>query len=147
MVYINSYNILNIMKIQNQKLFQNKCFIDGNWINSNNKETIDINNPANLKIIGNVPKCGTNETRLAIKAANNALPNWKSKTAKERSIVLKKWFDLIMQNQEDLAKIMTIEQGKPLVESRGEIAYGASFIELYSEEGKRVYGETIPDTS
>jgi succinate-semialdehyde dehydrogenase/glutarate-semialdehyde dehydrogenase len=133
------------MKIQNQKLFQNKCYIDGNWIYSNNKQTIAVNNPASLEIIGNVPKCGTDETKLAIEAANNALPDWKAKTAKERSILLRKWFDLIMLNQEDLANIMTIEQGKPINESRGEIGYGASFIELYAEEGKRVYGETIPD--
>ena len=134
------------MKIQNQKLFQNKCYIDGNWIDSNNKQTIAVNNPASLEIIGNVPKCGTDETKLAIEAANNALPDWKAKTAKERSILLRKWFDLIILNQEDLANIMTIEQGKPINESRGEIGYGASFIELYAEEGKRVYGETIPDT-
>ena len=133
------------MKIQNQKLFQNKCYVDGNWVNSNNNETIEVNNPANLKIIGSVPKCGRDKTRIAIKAAEKALPKWKAKTAKERSILLKKWFDLIMLNQEDLAKIMTIEQGKPINESRGEIGYGASFIELYAEEGKRVYGETIPD--
>ena len=133
------------MKIQSQKLFQNKCYINGKWIDSNNKKTIDVNNPASLEIIGNVPKCGTNETKLAIEAASSALPDWKAKTAKERSILLRKWFDLIMLNQEDLAKIMTIEQGKPINESRGEIGYGASFIELYAEEGKRVYGETIPD--
>jgi succinate-semialdehyde dehydrogenase/glutarate-semialdehyde dehydrogenase len=106
---------------------------------------IEVNNPATLNIIGNVPKCGTDETKFAIEAANNALPNWKIKTARERSLFLKKWFDLIIQNKEDLAKIMTIEQGKPINESRGEIGYGASFIELYAEEGKRVYGETIPD--
>jgi len=133
------------VKIQNQKLFQDKCYVDGNWVNSNNNETIEVNNPSNLKIIGSVPKCGRDETRIAIKAAEKALPKWKAKTAKERSILIKKWFDLIMLNQEDLAKIMTIEQGKPINESRGEIGYGASFIELYAEEGKRVYGETIPD--
>ena len=80
------------MKIQSQKLFQNKCYINGNWIDSNNKQTIDVNNPASLEIIGNVPKCGTDETKLAIEAASNALPEWKAKTAKERSIFLKKWF-------------------------------------------------------
>ena len=133
------------MKIQNQELFQTRCYINGNWVNSNNNETIEVNNPSDLKNIGSVPKCGRNEAKIAIEAAEKALPKWKSKTAKERSILLRKWFDLIMLHQEDLAKIMTIEQGKPINESRGEIGYGASFIELYAEEGKRVYGETIPD--
>ena len=133
------------MKIKNIKLFKEKCYIDGNWIDSNDKKTIDVNNPSSLEIIGNVPKCGTDETKLAIEAANKALSDWKSKTAKERSTLLRYWFELIMLNQEDLAKIMTIEQGKPINESRGEIVYGASFIELYAEEAKRVYGETIPD--
>ena len=134
------------MKLQHQKLFQNKCYVNGKWTTSQNHETIEVNNPATLDIIGTVPKCGTFDTKLAIEAANKALPEWRSKTAKERSILLRKWFDLIISNQEDLAQIMTIEQGKPINESRGEIGYGASFIELYAEEGKRVYGETIPDT-
>jgi succinate-semialdehyde dehydrogenase/glutarate-semialdehyde dehydrogenase len=133
------------MKIQSLKLYRDKCYINGSWVDSYNKQTIDVNNPASLEIIGNIPKCGVEETRLAIEAANNALPGWKIKTAKERSLLLKKWFDLIIINQEDLAKIMTIEQGKPINESRGEIGYGASFVEYYAEEGKRVYGETIPD--
>ena len=134
------------MKIGNLKLFQKKCYVNGEWIDSINKETIDVNNPASLEVIGNIPKFKTIETRLAVEAASKALPAWKSKTAKERSLLLRKWFDLIMLNKEDLAKIMTIEQGKPINESRGEIIYGASFIELYAEEAKRVYGETIPDT-
>ena len=133
------------MDISNKELLKDKCYINGSWITSISKEVIAVNNPATLKTIGSVPKCGTQETKLAIEAANKALPGWKARTAKERSILLKKWFDLIMLNQEDLAKIMTIEQGKPINESRGEIGYGASFIELYAEEGKRVYGETIPD--
>ena len=134
------------MKLQHQKLFQNKCYVNGKWITGQSHETIEVNNPATLDIIGSVPKFGTFDTKLAIEAANKALPEWRSKTAKERSILLRKWFDLIMSNQEDLAHIMTIEQGKPINESRGEIGYGASFVELYAEEGKRVYGETIPDT-
>ena len=133
------------MDISNKELLKDKCYINGNWISSDSKEEIEVNDPATLNIIGSVPKCGSNETKLAINAANNALPIWKAKTAKERSILLKKWFDLIILNQEDLAKIMTLEQGKPINESRGEIIYGASFVELYAEEGKRVYGETIPD--
>ena len=133
------------MDISNKELLKDKCYINGDWIASNSKEVIEVNNPATLENIGTVPKCGMQETKLAIKAAESAFPSWKAKTAKERSLLLKKWFDLIMLNQEDLAKIMTIEQGKPINESRGEIGYGASFIELYAEEGKRVYGETIPD--
>ena len=133
------------MKIKNKKLFKEQCYIDGKWVDSSNNETIEVNNPATLEIVGKVPKCGTEETRIAIEAANSSWKNWKEKTAKDRSIILRKWFDLIMANQEDLAQIMTVEQGKPINESRGEINYGASFIELYAEEGKRVYGETIPD--
>ena len=133
------------MKIKNKELFKEQCYIDGKWVDSSNNETIEVNNPATLEIVGKVPKCGTEETRIAIEAANSSWKNWKEKTAKDRSIILRKWFDLIMANQEDLAQIMTVEQGKPINESRGEINYGASFIELYAEEGKRVYGETIPD--
>tara|TARA_Y100000590_G_scaffold273385_1_gene306997 strand:+ start:514 stop:1965 length:1452 start_codon:yes stop_codon:yes gene_type:complete len=133
------------MDIINTKLLTNKCFINGKWIESFNKEKIKVNNPATLEIIGEVPNCGKKETEEAIEAASKSFNNWKLKSAKERSIILKKWFDLIIENKDDLAKIMTIEQGKPLVESKNEILYGASFIELYAEEGKRVYGDTIPD--
>ena len=133
------------MDISNKALLKDKNYIDGKWIDSKKNEFIEVNDPATLKTIGKVPKCGSIETKLAIEAANKAFPKWKAKTAKERSLILRKWHDLIMQNQEDLAKIMTLEQGKPFNESKGEIAYGASFIELYAEEGKRVYGETIPD--
>ena len=133
------------MDIKNKALFKSECYINGTWVKSNNKEVIEVNNPANLEIIGSVPKCGADETKVAIEAAHNAWNDWKNRSAKDRSIILHKWFKLIMSNQEDLAKIMTIEQGKPLVESTGEIAYGASFVELYSEECKRVYGDTIPD--
>ena len=133
------------MTIQNFKLFRDKCFINGEWIEANSKDTISVNNPATLKEIGTVPKCGKEETKKAIDAANAAWPTWKSTSAKERSIILRKWFDLIISNKEELAQIMTIEQGKPINESRGEIVYGASFIEWFAEEAKRVYGDTIPD--
>ena len=133
------------MTIQNFKLFRDKCYINGEWIEANSKDTILVNNPATLKEIGNVPKCGKEETKKAIDAANAAWPKWKSTSAKERSIILRKWFDLIISNKEELAQIMTIEQGKPINESRGEIVYGASFIEWFAEEAKRVYGDTIPD--
>ena len=133
------------MTIQNFKLFRDKCYINGEWVEANSKDTILVNNPATLKEIGTVPKCGKEETKKAIDAANAAWPKWKSTSAKERSIILRKWFDLIISNKEELAQIMTIEQGKPINESRGEIVYGASFIEWFAEEAKRVYGDTIPD--
>ena len=133
------------MTIQNFKLFRDKCYINGEWIEANSKDKISVNNPASLKEIGTVPKCGKEETKNAIDAANTAWPQWKSTSARERSKILKKWFDLIISNKEELAQIMTIEQGKPINESRGEIVYGASFIEWFAEEAKRVYGDTIPD--
>ncbi len=133
------------MTIQKFKLFRDKCFINGEWIDANSKDTISVNNPASLEEIGTVPKCGKEETKKAIQAANAAWPQWRSISARERSNILKKWFDLIISNKEELAQIMTIEQGKPINEARGEIVYGASFIEWFAEEAKRVYGDTIPD--
>ena len=133
------------MTIQNFKLFRDKCYINGEWVEANSKDTISVNNPATLKEIGTVPKCGKEETKNAIDAANTAWPQWKSTSARERSNILRKWFDLIISNKEELAQMMTIEQGKPINEPRGEIVYGASFIEWFAEEAKRVYGDTIPD--
>ena len=133
------------MEIKDSKFYRDKCYINGEWVNADSGETISVNNPANLKEIGTVPKCGTSETRNAIEAANNAWPEWKAKSARQRSEILRKWFDLMIENKEELAQIMTVEQGKPINESRGEIGYGASFVEWFSEEAKRVYGDTIPD--
>ena len=133
------------MDIRKFKLYRDQCYINGEWIKANSNEIISVNNPASLEEIGTVPKCGKDEATLAIEAAHQAFPEWKSKSAKERSIILRKWFDLINQNHEELAQIMTIEQGKPIKESRGEITYGASFVEWFAEEAKRVYGDTIPD--
>ena len=124
------------MKIKHKALFNEQCYINGEWANSNNNETIEVNNPATLKIIGNVPNCGTEETKRAIDAANSSWKEWRDKPAIERSRLLRKWFNLIEENHEDLAQIMTIEQGKPIAESRGEITYGASFVEWFAEEGK-----------
>ena len=121
-----------------------KAYINGKWVDADSKATINVTNPATGTLIGQVPKMGAAETRRAIEYADKALPAWRAKTAKERAKVLRNWFDLIMKNQEALAQLMTAEQGKPLVESRGEIAYAASFIEWFGEEAKRVYGETIP---
>jgi succinate-semialdehyde dehydrogenase / glutarate-semialdehyde dehydrogenase len=128
--------------LKDPKLFREQCHVDGEWISS--KETFNVTNPATGARLGSVPNFGAAETRRAIDAAERAWPAWRAKTAKERAVILRKWFDLMMANQEDLAQILTAEQGKPLAEARGEIAYGASFIEWFAEEGKRAYGEVIP---
>ena len=133
------------MELNNKSLFKQKCFINGEWVDSSSGETLEVNNPASLEIIGNVPKCSVSETKKAIDDANNAFQTWKETTAKERSVILKKWGELITENADDLAKIMTIEQGKPLAEAKGEILMGASYIEFYAEEAKRVYGDIVPD--
>ena len=125
-------------------LLRQQCYIDGKWVDADDKRTIAVRNPADGQQIGTVPNLGAVETRRAIEAANAAWPAWRVRTAKERAAILRRWFDLMMANQEDLAVLMTTEQGKPLTESRGEIAYGASFIEWFAEEGKRIYGDTIP---
>jgi len=128
--------------LSNKDLFREACFINGKWITSSGR--IPVDDPATGDVIGTVPKLGRAETRQAIDAAAAAFPAWRARTAKERAVILRKWFDLIMSNQEDLARLMTLEQGKPLAESRTEVAYGASFIEWFAEEGKRTYGDTIP---
>ena len=131
-------------QLKDMSLFRQQCYINGEWVDADNKATIAVHNPADGQQIGTVPNMGAAETRRAIEAANAAWPAWRAKTAKERAACLRKWHDLMMANQEDLAVLMTVEQGKPLAESRGEIAYGASFIEWFAEEAKRVYGDTIP---
>ncbi len=128
--------------LKDRSLLKDQCYIDGKWVGG--EASIDVTNPVNEMIVGSVPRLGKAETRIAIEAASKAQKPWAKKTAKERSIILRKWFNLMMENQEDLAQIMTAEQGKPLAESRGEVAYGASFIEFFAEEAKRIYGETIP---
>ena len=132
------------LSLKDRSLLRDACYIDGAWVAADKGETLAVENPANGVLVGNVPKMGAAETRRAIETANAALPAWRARTAKERSTILRRWFDLMMANQEDLACIMTAEQGKPMAESRGEIAYAASFIEWFAEEGKRVYGDTIP---
>jgi succinate-semialdehyde dehydrogenase/glutarate-semialdehyde dehydrogenase len=133
-----------MITLKDQNLFRQQCFINGVWSSTADGSTIAVNNPATGEIIGTVPKMGASETHSAIDAANEAYPAWRAKTAAERSAILRRWFELMLENQEDLAVLMTAEQGKPLAESRGEIAYAASFIEWFAEEGKRVYGDTIP---
>lgn len=132
------------MQLNESTLFRQQAFIQGKWCDAESKKTIEVTNPANAQLLGTVPKMGANETRAAIEAANQALPAWRALTAKERATLLRRWFDLMMANQDDLAKLMTLEQGKPLAEAKGEIAYAASFIEWFAEEGKRIYGDTIP---
>ncbi|QDF67244.1 NADP-dependent succinate-semialdehyde dehydrogenase [Shewanella sp. SNU WT4] len=131
------------MKLNHQALFHQQCYINGQWRDSDTGATITVTNPATNEVLGTVPNMGLWETRAAIESANAALPAWRAKTAKERSAILRRWFELIMAHQEDLAQLMTAEQGKPLSEARGEIAYAASFIEWFSEEAKRIYGDTI----
>ncbi len=131
-------------KLSDEKLFRQHCYIDGRWTEADGAAKAPVTNPANGEVIGTVPNCGAAETRRALQAAEAALPAWRSLTAKERAAKMRAWFDLILANQEDLALIMTMEQGKPLAEARGEIAYAASFIEWFAEEGKRVYGDVIP---
>ena len=130
--------------LKDPKLFRQQCYVDGQWIGADSKRTIDVTNPADGSVIGTVPSLSSAETRRAVEAADKAFPAWRAKTAKERAKILKAWFDLMIANQDDLALLMTAEQGKPLNESRGEVVYGASFIEWFAEEGKRAYGDVIP---
>lgn len=129
--------------LQDPALFREACYIGGRWVDGTGV-TILVDDPATGDVIGAVPKLGRDETRSAIEHAARAFPDWRARTAKERARVLRRWFELIMANQEDLARLMTLEQGKPLVESRGEVAYGAAFLEWFAEEAKRTYGDTIP---
>ncbi len=131
-------------ELKDARLFRETCYIDGQWVQASSGQTLNVDNPATGEIIGTVPKLGAAETRQAIEAANRAFPAWSKKTAKERATILRRWFDLMMANQDDLARLMTIEQGKPLSESKGEVAYAAAFLEWFGEEAKRIYGDTIP---
>ena len=130
--------------LKNTKLLKAHGYINGQWVGDDAQSRFDVTNAYTNEVISTLPEMGKKETDEAIDAANAAWPDWRSRTAKERAIILKKWFDLIMSNQEDLAILMTAEQGKPLAEARGEVGYGASFIEWFAEEGKRTYGDIIP---
>ncbi len=132
------------MKLQDPKLLKERCYIDGAWALADGGATLPVNNPATGEALGVIPAMGAGETRRAIQAAAAAQPAWAARTAKERANLLRRWFDLIIANQDDLAVLMTAEQGKPLAESKGEIAYAASFIEWFAEEAKRIYGDVIP---
>ena len=141
---MNAPQKIDSLKLNNSALFRQQCYINGTWLDADDKATFGVTNPADGSRLGTVPDMGATETRRAIEAAHAAWPYWRAKTAKERAVILKRWFELIMANQHDLAMLMTAEQGKPLAEAKGEIAYAASFIEWFAEEGKRVYGDTIP---
>ncbi|WP_454253048.1 NADP-dependent succinate-semialdehyde dehydrogenase [Pseudomonas sp. Marseille-Q7302] len=130
--------------LQDASLFRQQAYVDGAWIDADSGATVQVDNPATGETLGTIPKLGRAETKRAIDAANRALPAWRALTAKERSAKLRRWYELMIENQDDLGRLMTLEQGKPLAEAKGEIAYAASFIEWFAEEAKRIYGDTIP---
>ncbi len=132
------------MKLQHPDLFRQQCHIDGRWVDASDGATIAVTNPADDSTLGTVPRLTAGDVRSAIDAANKALPGWRDTSAKERSRLMRRWYDLCMAHQDDLGMLLTLEQGKPLAEAKGEIAYGSSFIEWFAEEAKRVYGDVIP---
>ncbi len=132
------------MQLNNPSLFRQQAYVNGEWIDAIDGSTANVTNPANGEVLGTVPNLGTQETQVAIEAARVAMIGWRKLTAKQRGAILRTWHDLMMANQQDLAKLMTLEQGKPLAESTGEIAYAASFIDWFAEEGKRINGDIIP---
>ncbi len=135
------------LQLNDPSLLRSQAYINGEWTDADDRSALGITNPATGDTIAQMANCGTAETRRAITAAQKALSDWRRKTAKERAALLRAWFDLMIANLEDLAQILTAEQGKPLAEARGEITYGASYIEWFAEEGKRVYGDTLPSPS
>lgn len=137
----NTHTMLNL---KDSTLLRSQCYINGTWVGADSGETLAVSNPATQQIITHVPYCGAVETERAIASAETAFQTWRETTAQERSRILRRWFDLMLHHQDDLACIMTAEQGKPLAEAKGEIAYAASYIEWYAEEAKRAYGEIIP---
>ena len=130
--------------LSRQDLFRQQAYINGQWLDADSGETLEVTNPANGEVLGTIPKMGGAETRRAIEAAEKAQKLWRAKSAKERAAIMRTLFELVLKNKDDLALIMTLEQGKPLEEAKGEIAYGASYLEWYAEEGKRAYGDVIP---
>nr|MCU0987077.1 aldehyde dehydrogenase family protein [Acetobacteraceae bacterium] len=132
------------LPLKDPSLFRQACLVGGKWVQADSGRTVPVRNPATGEVIGEVPAFGRAETRRAIEAAEAAFPAWRAMLAKERSAILRKLYDLIIANADDLALIMTTEQGKPLAEAKGEVVYAASFIEWFAEEGKRAYGDMIP---
>src|SRR6476661_4392784 len=136
--------MMTTLSLQDSDLFRQQAYIGGRWCDAESGATVEVNNPATGEILGTVPRMGANETWRAIEAAKDAFADWSQRPAKERSNLMRRWYDLIMANVDDLGALMTAEQGKPLAEAKGEVAYAASFIEWFAEEAKRVYGDTIP---
>ncbi|RVD33067.1 aldehyde dehydrogenase family protein, partial [Mesorhizobium sp. M4A.F.Ca.ET.020.02.1.1] len=132
------------MQLKDKTLFRQAALVGGSWVEANAANAIEVSDPASGEVIGIVPKLGAAETRAAIAAAERAQKQWAARTAKERAGILRRWFELMMENQDDLGRILTYEQGKPLAEAKGEIAYGASFIEWFAEEARRIYGDIVP---
>ena len=132
------------LKLEDPSLLRQQCYVNGAWLDASGGATLPVENPATGAPLGTVPAFGASDTEKAVAAAHAAFPAWAAKTAKERAVLLRRWNDLILQNAADLARLMTAEQGKPLAESKGEIAYAASFVEWFAEEAKRVYGDVIP---
>ena len=133
-------------QLKDKNLFKQQCFIDGEWVDSDSGDTFDVYNPSDLSLVGTMPNVSKNETIRAIEAANSSWNNWKKLTGKDRSIIIRRWHELILENIDDLALIMTLENGKPIADSRGEIIYASWFTDWFSEEAKRTYGKTIPST-
>ncbi len=136
-----------MFNLKNPALLRTQSYINGEWLDADDGATVDVLNPANGEVIATIASLGADETRRAIEAANAAWPQWRSTSAKERANILRKWYNLVVDNIEDLTLLLTLEQGKPLFESRGEIAYGANYIEWFAEEAKRIYGDVIPAPS
>jgi succinate-semialdehyde dehydrogenase / glutarate-semialdehyde dehydrogenase len=134
------------MNLADGQLFRQRAFVNGQWIDADDRSSFPVTNPADGAVLGQVPNMGAEETRRAIGAAEAAWPGWRNRTAKERAAILRGWYDLILASQEDLAQLMTCEQGKPLAEARSEVVYGAAFVEWFAEEAKRTYGDAIPQS-
>src|SRR6056300_1107024 len=132
------------LSLSDNTLFRTECYVNGQWCSAESSARLAIKNPATGDVIAEVAKVGAEETRRAIEAAETAMTAWRAVPAKQRAAILRNWFNLVMENQEDLARIMTVEQGKTLAESRGEVAYGASYIEWFAEQAKRIDGDVIP---
>src|SRR5947208_287573 len=133
-----------IPSLKDPTLLRQQGYIDGKWVDADNGATFRVTNPGNGQLIGTAPDMGAAETRRAIEAADRAWPAWRKKTARERSALLRRWYELMLANADDLAMILTSEQGKPLAESKGEIGIGAAYVEWFAEEARRVYGDVIP---
>lgn len=135
---------MHTLALTDPSLLKAKCYIDGQWVDADNGATLEVRNPATGTLLGTVPNLSATQTKIAIATAERAFASWKDRTAEDRALILRRWFDLMMHHQDDLALLMTSEQGKPLAEAKGEIVYAASYLQWFSEEARRIYGEVIP---